>query len=54
MDLETRLSQMWDKIQELKTTDTFAAQVLYEKYKKLELELPPALPSHIVDDQAVS
>lgn len=48
------LDQMWDKIQELKETDTLAAQVMYEKYRKLSGELPPPTPSHIVEDQAVS
>jgi hypothetical protein len=54
VDIESQLIAMWDKIQLLRQSDALAAQVLYEKYKKLELELPPAIPSHIVEDQAVS
>lgn len=36
---------MWDKIQELKLIDSFAAQVLYEKYKARAGELPPPIPT---------
>lgn len=51
---ETQLELMWDKIQELKQTDEFAAHVMYEKYKARAGELPPPIPSHIIMDQAVS
>lgn len=59
--LITKLESMWDRIQELKQTDALAAQIMYEKYKKiekeLEAELPPEIPepwSTVVEDQAVS
>lgn len=52
--IQAQLDTMWDKIQELKQTDTLAAQVMYEKYKKLEAEIPPPIPSYVVEDQAVS
>jgi len=42
---ETQLSLMWDKIQELKLSDPFAAQIMYEKYKKIADELPPPIPT---------
>lgn len=41
---EAELDLMWDKIQELKETDKFAAQVLYEKYRKLAGDIPPPIP----------
>lgn len=48
----TQLDLMWDKIQELKQTDEFAAQCMYEKYKaigdELSKELPPPIPTEAV------
>jgi hypothetical protein len=52
--LQLELDLLWDKIQELKLTDTLAAQILYEKYKKKLGEIPPPIPSCVVEDQAVS
>lgn len=49
-----RMKELWDKIQILKEYDTLAAQVMYEKYKAIADRLPPPIPSHIIDDQAVS
>jgi len=49
---ESQLELMWDKIQELKQTDSFAAQILYEKYRKLLSELPPPLPKELIDQAA--
>jgi hypothetical protein len=56
VEMTTKLNVMWDKIDSLKHSDPFAAQCLYEKYKKLADELAEIPPSHshIVDDQAVS
>lgn len=53
---QAELDLMWDKIQELKQTDEFAAQVMYEKYRVRAGELPPPIPtsSYIIEDQAVS
>jgi hypothetical protein len=53
---QAELDILWDKIQELKLTDEFAAQVMYEKYRVRAGELPPPIPtsSHIIEDQAVS
>ena len=45
---------MWDKIQELKLTDPFAAQIMYEKYRLIAGEIPPSIPTCIIADQAVS
>lgn len=44
---EAELDLMWDKIQELKEKDSFAAQVLYERYKRLAGDIPPPTPSDI-------
>lgn len=58
VSLVQRLKTLWSKIESLKTSDPFQAQCLYEKYKALDTELaaelPPPLPSMIVEDQAVS
>ena len=51
---ETILEEMWNKIQELKLTDEFASQILYEKYRKLCGDIPPPFSSIVVEDQAVS
>ena len=51
---QAELDLMWSKIQELKETDEFAAQIMYEKYRAMSGEIPPAIPSHIIADQAVS
>lgn len=54
---QAELDILWDKIQELKHTDEFAAQVMYEKYRARAGELPPPIPeycSYVIDDQAVS
>jgi hypothetical protein len=50
---QAELDLMWDRIQELKQTDIFAAQCLYEKYKVILAKLPPPLPIDATD-QAVS
>jgi hypothetical protein len=52
--MEAELDLMWDKIQELKETDPFAAQVMYLRYKTMANDLPPPNPTHIIEDQAVS
>lgn len=41
---EAELDLMWDRIQELKQTDTLQAQILYEKYRKLAGDIPPPIP----------
>ena len=54
---QAELDILWDKIQELKHTDEFAAQVMYEKYRAKAGELPPPIPEHlsyVIEDQAVS
>jgi hypothetical protein len=51
---QDELELMWEQIQELKHTDPFAAQIKYEKYRALAGDIPPAVPSLIVEDQAVS
>ena len=51
---EVQLELMWDKIQELKLTDPFAAQIMYEKYRLIAGEIPPSIPTCIIADQAVS
>lgn len=45
--IETKLEIMWDKIQELKAIDVFAAQIMYEKYKAIADELPPPIPTDV-------
>jgi hypothetical protein len=49
---QAQLDLMWDKIQELKHKDTFAAQCLYEKYKVMLEQLPPPLPVDATDQAA--
>lgn len=41
---EIELDVMWTNIERLKLTDTFAAQIMYEKYRRIACELPPPLP----------
>lgn len=38
---DEQLAIMYAKIEELLLTDTFAAQILYEKYRKLAGDIPP-------------
>lgn len=40
---------MWDKIQELKQTDSFAAQIMYMKYQNMLRELPPPVPNEQIE-----
>lgn len=54
LSLDAELDLMWEKIQELKETDMLAAQVMYEKYRAKAGDIPPPIPSHILEDQAVS
>lgn len=42
---QVELDLLWDKIQELKEKDTFAAQIMYEKYKAMSGEIPPPIPT---------
>lgn len=53
---QLELDLMWDRIQELKFTDEFAAAIMYDKYRRMSGEIPPPVPSSscIIDDQAVS
>ncbi len=57
-NLANTMEKAWERIQSLKHSDPFQAQVLYEKYKtmgkELEAELPPPLESIVIEDQAVS
>lgn len=57
-NLVTTMDKAWERIESIKHSDPFQAQVLYEKYKtmgkELEAELPPPLESVVMEDQAVS